>query len=112
MNKILLCLIPKVTTANMIMNYRPIKLCYTTYKLINKIIVNKLKLLLNTNIGPSQAIFLFNRRASGESIIVQEFFTYFKKIKGMQGNMIPKIDLGKAFNKIEWSFIRETIFLF
>lgn len=89
-----------------------IGLCNTTYKIITKIIVNRLKPFLPLRIGPSQGSFLSNRRASDNVIIFQEFITHFSKIKGKARNMVLKIDLKKAFDRIEWSFIKETPTLF
>lgn len=70
MNKTLLCLILKLVNVNTIKNYRPIGLFNTTYKLVTKIIINRLKPFLHQIIGPSQASFLSNRRASNNAIIV------------------------------------------
>lgn len=111
-NTTFLCLIPKCPNAISIKNYRPIGLHNTLYKLIIKIIVFRMKPLFHKIIGPSQASFFQNRRASDHAIIVQEFITHFKKIKGKQGSMILKIDLEKIFNRLEWSFIRDTLHFF
>lgn len=70
MNKTPLCLIPIVANANAIKSYKPIWLCNIIYKLITKIIVNRLKPYLRKIIGPSQASLLSNRRASDNVIIV------------------------------------------
>lgn len=60
-------------------------------------------------IGPWQRTFLLNRKAADNTIIVQDIITKFRKMKGKEGNVIMKIDLEKAFDKIEWSFIRNTL---
>lgn len=91
-NRTLLCLIPKCPNAVYIKSYRPIGLCNTLYRLITKITVFRITPFLSKIIGPSQASFLANRKASDHAIIIQEFITHFKKIKGKQGNMILKID--------------------
>lgn len=112
-NNTFLCLIPKCPSAVSIKkNYRPIGLCNTLYKLITKIIVFRMKPLLHKINGPSQASFLQNRRASDHATTIQEFITHFKKIKGQQGSMILKIDLEKAFDRLEWSFIKDTLHFF
>ena len=42
-NQTLLCLIPKTYNASMLKNLQPIGLCNTNYKLVTKIIVNRIK---------------------------------------------------------------------
>lgn len=71
------------------------------YKFVTKIIVNRIKPLLHTTIGHTQASFLSNRRAADNAIIVQEYITHFQKIKGKNANMVLKIDLEKAFDRLE-----------
>lgn len=34
---------------------------------------------------------------------------HFNKMKGKTGSMDLKIDLKKAFNKLEWSYIKDTL---
>lgn len=111
-NKPLICLIPKTVDNSNLRNVRPIGLCNTTYKLVSKIIVNKIKPILHDIIGPCQASFLTNRRASYNVIIVQEFISHFNRMKGMKASMMLKINLEKAFDRIEWSYIREILLYF
>ncbi|XP_075086378.1 uncharacterized protein LOC142169075 [Nicotiana tabacum] len=78
------------------------------YKLVTKIIVNRIKYVLNNIIGPTQASFLSNRRAANNAIVVHEYINHFQKMKGKNANMILKVDLEKAFDRIEWSFIKDS----
>nr|XP_016438114.1 PREDICTED: uncharacterized protein LOC107764104 [Nicotiana tabacum] len=91
---------------------KPIGLCNTMYKLITKIIVNRIKPLLQNIIGPTQASFLANIRVVDNAIMVQEYITHFQNMKGKNANMILKVDLEKAFDRLEWSFIRESLIFF
>lgn len=91
MNETLICFIPKFQNAISIKNFRPIELCNISYKLVTKIIVNRIKPIFPSIIGPCQASFLSNRRASDNVIIV------FRKIRVKKGIMILKIDLEKSF---------------
>ncbi|KAF3664257.1 hypothetical protein FXO37_11590 [Capsicum annuum] len=111
-NTTYLCLIPKCPNANTIRNFIPIGLCNFTYKIITKILVNRIKPYLDHIIGPTQASFLANRRAADNAIVVQEYISHFKKMKGRQARMILKIHLEKAFNRIKWAFIHDTLLQF
>ena len=42
-------------------------------------------------------------------IIVQEIIHSMEKTKGREGYMALKIDLKKAYDNLEWSFIRDTL---
>lgn len=87
---------------------RPIGLCNTIYKIITKIIANRIKSFIQSIIEPSQASFIANRRASDHAIVVQEIMSHFGKMKGKTGCMTLKIDLEKTFDRIEWSYIKDT----
>lgn len=100
-NATYLYLIPKCPNANTIRNFRPIGLCNFSYKIITKILINKIKPYLDHLIEPTQASFLANRRAADNAIIIQEYINHFKRIKGRKANMILKINLEKAFDRIE-----------
>lgn len=101
-----MCLIPKVKNHVSITQYSPISLCNTTYK----IIVNRLKPFLPKIIGPTQSNFQQGKKASDNAIIVQELLHHLKrKKKGRIGHMLLKLDLEKAFDKLEWSFIYTTL---
>lgn len=89
-NKTYLCLIPKMPNANNIKNFRPIGLCNTIYKIITKILANRLKPFLDKIITPFQASFMKNRRASDNAIIIQELISNLKKVKGKHGHIILK----------------------
>ena len=53
-----------------------------------------------------QVAFLEGRRGSDNVIIAQELVHSIGKSKGKEGNMVVKIDLEKAYDRLEWSFIR------
>ena len=46
------------------------------------------------------------------AIIVQEIIHSMEKTKGRGGYMALKIDLEKVYDKLEWSFIRDTLLRF
>lgn len=52
LNETYLTLIPKVDNVDSIHQYRPISLCNTTYKILSKVIVNRIKPFLQNLISP------------------------------------------------------------
>ena len=87
-------------------NYRPISLCNAVYKIVSKIIVGRIQPFLDQLISPCQAAFVQRRRGVDNAIIVQEIIHTMGKTKGNIGYMALKIDLEKACDKLEWSFIK------
>ena len=109
LNKTYIVLISKIQGPETIANYRPINLCNSVYKIITKIIVARIRSHLERLISPLQAAFVPGRRGVDNFIIVQELVHSIGRTKGKNCLMAIKIDLEKAYDKIEWSFIREML---
>ena len=106
LNKTNIVLIPKIQGPETLGNYRPISLCNTVYKIVSKIIVGRIRPFLDQLISPCQAAFVPGRRGVDNAIIVQEIIHTMGKTRGNIGYMALKIDLEKAYDKLEWSFIK------
>ncbi|GKV25513.1 hypothetical protein SLEP1_g34945 [Rubroshorea leprosula] len=102
-NECLITLIPKVGSPVNINQFRPIGLCNVNYKIVSKIIVHRLKPLLDSIISPCQASFVPGRRGSDNILILQELVYSFNRKTGRKGGMIIKLDLEKAYDKLEWT---------
>ncbi|KAL0012862.1 hypothetical protein SO802_007970 [Lithocarpus litseifolius] len=109
LNQTLIVLIPKQLGPEVVGHYRPISLCNTVYKIVSKILVHRLRPLLPSIISPMQAAFLEGRRSADNVIIAQELIYSLKGRRGKDGFMIIKIDLEKAYDRLEWSFIRMVL---
>ena len=103
-NQTFLVLIPKVPNPEFIRDFRPISLCNVIYKLITKIIVNRIKPVMSTIISPNQCSFVPGRLSSDNIIVAQEVIHTMKTMKGKKGFMAVKIDLEKAYDRINWEF--------
>ena len=109
LNRTLIALIPKIQSPKTLSNYRPISLCNTVYKIVTKIIVARLRPHLDKLISPFQTAFVLRRKGIDNAIIVQEVIHTISKKKGRMGYMALKIDLEKAYDKLQWSFIRDML---
>ena len=109
LNKNHIALIPKVQGPETLGNYSPISLCNTVFKIITKIIVARLMPILGELISPFQTAFMPGRRGTDNVIIVQELIHTISKKSGRVGYMAIKIDLEKAYDKLEWSFIKDIL---
>lgn len=112
LNKTLITLIPKHPDADCLSNYRPISLCNTVYKAVSKVIIVRLRPYLADLVSPMQTAFVLGRKGIDNMVIVQEILHSMSRNKGSSRQMAIKIDLEKAYDRLEWSFIRDTLALF
>ena len=82
LNETLIALIPKCPNPESFNNYRPISLCNTIYKVITKIIVGRIRPLLEKLIAPNQAAFIPGRRGLDNFAIAQELIHSLDRKKG------------------------------
>lgn len=74
-----IALIPKQDNQELVNHYRPISLCNVAYKIIAKIIVNRLRPLLNKCISPNQGAFAPGKSIFDNILIAHELFSSFNK---------------------------------
>lgn len=79
MNETLLCLIPKIDKHEMVKQFRPISLCNSSYKILSKVIVNRIRPFMRHLISPFQASFILGRRANDNVVILREVLHALKK---------------------------------
>jgi len=106
LNRTIIALVPKVQHPESIEQYRPISLCNFAYKIISKIMANRLKPLLSILISKEQAAFISNRQIQDNIMVVQEVMHQFKvRACKKHFNLILKTDMQKAYDRVEWDFL-------
>ena len=65
--------------------------------------------MLPSLISPMQTTFIQGRRGTDIVIIAQDLIYSLRKRKGRTGYMVVKIDLEKAYDHLEWSFIKMVL---
>ena len=102
-NSAFLALRPKEKRASSFARFRPISLCNIGYKIITKVMANRLKGILPKLIPEKQGGFIKGRNISDNIILVQEAIhsSTARKDKGM----VVKLDLAKAFDCVRHDFI-------
>ncbi|OMO60385.1 reverse transcriptase, partial [Corchorus olitorius] len=58
------------------------------------------------------ASFVPGRKAVDNVVVVKETLHYFKRKQGQIGLILVKLDLDKAYDRLEWDFIRKVLYFF
>ncbi|GMI86798.1 hypothetical protein HRI_002349100 [Hibiscus trionum] len=109
LNQTLVVLIPKVESPELISQFRPISLCTVLYKVIAKTLVNRLKKFLPKWVSANQVSFVPGRNITDNIILAQEIIHSMSIKSGKEGFMAIKVDLEKAYDRLEWHFIEDTL---
>ncbi|GLT30193.1 hypothetical protein SLA2020_050080 [Shorea laevis] len=104
-----IALIPKGENPDVIQKFRPICLLNVAYKVLSKVLVNRLRPFLQQLIGPFQNSFLAGRSTTDNVILTQETVHSMRKLRGRKGALAFKIDLHKAFDSVDWDFLRQVL---
>ncbi|KAJ0548751.1 putative RNA-directed DNA polymerase [Helianthus annuus] len=108
LNHTVISLIPKVPTPDSITDYRPISCCNTLYKCISKIISDRMKNGLADIVSINQSAFVPGRRISDNILLTQELMHNYHRNFGPP-RCAFKIDIQKAYDTVEWSFLENTL---
>ena len=108
-NQTLISLIPKIPNPTNMTQFRPISLCNTTYKILSKILVQRIRSFLPELVSPNQVAFVPGRQIQDNIVIAQEVLHKFKNVKGNKGFIAWKIDLAKAYDRLQWGFINQVL---
>ncbi|XP_073280655.1 uncharacterized protein [Primulina huaijiensis] len=98
-------LIPKCKNPQAMKDFRPISLCDVLYKIISKVLANRLKKVLPHVISPFQSAFVAGRSITDNIQISFEITHYMKRqTRGKIKNTALKFDISKAYDRIEWNY--------
>ncbi|KAK2638397.1 hypothetical protein Ddye_026192 [Dipteronia dyeriana] len=109
MNDNLFTLIPKVRVAEKVSDFRSISLCSVLYEIIAKVLANRLRRAMDKVILESQSAFIHGRLIFNNTIIGFECMHRIKRRKRRHGSMEIKLDMSKAYDRVEWIFVEKMI---
>ncbi|XP_058222888.1 uncharacterized protein LOC131332605 [Rhododendron vialii] len=109
-NQMLITLIPKVGCPTTPGQFCPISLCNVSYKLITKILANRLRDILPSIILENQSAFVGGWQISNNILIAHEIMHSVKNRRyGRKGWVALKLDMAKAFDRLEWSYLEAVL---
>jgi hypothetical protein len=103
LNSTFVVLIPKKVGASDVRDFRPISLTSSIYKIISKVLANRLREVLGSLLSPSQNAFIQNRQIQDSVLIASESLDSRQK-SGVPG-LICKLDLEKTYDHVNWNFL-------
>lgn len=99
-----LILIPKIPNASKTSDFRSISCLNTIYKVIAKLLADRLKEILTDAIGHSQSAFLPSRLLS-ENVLLATEIVHGYNSNNVEPSGMLKVDLRKAFDTLRWDFV-------
>jgi len=109
-NSTYLALIPKDSNPKTFSRFRPISLCNASYKILAKLLANRIKPLLKRVISSSQSGFVEGRHILDNVIQVQETIHSSKQRK--EKGMVIKLDMANAFDRVNRNFLSKVLLTF
>ena len=106
-NKTFIALVPKNSNPLTLLDFRPISLCNTIYKIFAKVLVNRIKSFLERIIGSPQKGFVPGRQILDAAITTHEVIHSMEKNK--QPRMEFKLDISKAYDKVNWDLLHDVL---
>lgn len=102
-NASFIALILKREGADQLFDFRLISLVKNTYKIISKCLANRLKEVIPGIVSREQGAFLQGRSMFDGVLCANEYID--ARIWEGKSGVVPKLDLEKAYNHVNWDFL-------
>ena len=90
-------------------DYRPISLCNVCYKVIFKILVNRLKCVLPSILSQEQSTFITGRVIADNVLLTQKIFPSLGNRHEGKKLMAIKLDVERAYDRMRWGFLKKVM---
>jgi ribonuclease HI len=105
-----IALIPKNKNPQSVTEFRPISLYNVLYKLISKVLANRMKKIIPHIIAPTLSAFIPGRLITDNVWAAYEtLHMMHTRMKGKKGFMAVKLDMSKAYDKVELRFLEAVM---
>nr|XP_023920135.1 uncharacterized protein LOC112031661 [Quercus suber] len=110
LNQTFITLIPKIPHPEEVSHFWPISLCNVIYKVISKVLVSRLKPIMDSIITPYQNAFIKGRNISDNILLAHEILDVIRKKRGRRDKFgVLKIDMSKAYDRVNWNILKAVL---
>ena len=102
-NASFITLVPKKANPSELNEFRPISLVCCIYKILSKVLANRLRKVLPSVIDVNQSAFLEGRGLLDSVLVANETVDFLKKEK--KSGLMVKVDFEKAYDSVNWKFL-------
>ena len=107
LNTTFLVLIPKKQTVEDLKDLRPISLVGGLYKILSKVLANRIKAVMDQVISKAQNAFVEGRQILDAVLIANELVD--SSLRSKKGGLVCKLDIEKAYDGISWEFLYQVL---
>nr|GEY28955.1 RNA-directed DNA polymerase, eukaryota [Tanacetum cinerariifolium] len=106
-NSSFVTLIPKIIDAKFVNDFRPISLIGCVYKVVTKVLANRLVSVIGDLVSDTQSAFVAGRQILDGPFILDEILKWCKRM-GKQA-MFFKVDFAKAYDSVRWDYLIDVL---
>ncbi|GAU17467.1 hypothetical protein TSUD_340100 [Trifolium subterraneum] len=103
LNATFIALIPKVDSPQRLNDFRAISLVGSLYKILAKVLANRLRQVVGSVISESQSAFVKGRQILDGILIANEVVDEARRFKKDQ--MLFKVDFEKVYDSVDWGYL-------
>ncbi|KAK2647648.1 hypothetical protein Ddye_015137 [Dipteronia dyeriana] len=100
-------LIPKVSKPTSMGDFCPISLVGSMYKVVAKVLANRIKKVMTSIVGENQMAFIKDRQILDSFVIAEKIIHKWRK--GGKGGLLVKLDFEKAYDSVDHFFLEEML---
>jgi len=106
-NSTFIALIPKVDNPHRLNDFRPISLVGSLYKILAKVLANRLRSVIGLVISDSQSAFIKGRQILDGILVANEIVDEARKLR--KELILFKVDFAKAYDTVDWGYLDEVM---
>ena len=106
-NSTFIALIPKVDSPQSMNDFRPISLVGCMYKILAKVLANRLRSIIGSVVSDAQSAFIKGRQILDGILVANEVVDDARSRK--KELLLFKVDFEKAYDSIDWNYLEQVM---